>query len=126
MICFWQNSYPASEEEIAQALEGNWQEDQLFVLRQESTRIILVGLSAFLALHLFIQWGSRRAGRRLGRLVASVLRSPLRAVLTLYYRRKAVRQLQEQRRKQGLPPLENTDLLWDAIPRIADGVPSLS
>src|SRR6267143_1111315 len=25
----------ASEEEIAQALEGNWQEDQLFVLRQE-------------------------------------------------------------------------------------------
>ena len=55
--------------------------------------------------------GSRRAGRRLGRLVGSVLRSPLRAVLTLYYRRKAVRQLQEQRRKQGLPPLENTDLL---------------
>jgi hypothetical protein len=38
VICFWQNSYPASEEEIAQALEGNWQEDQLFVLRQESTR----------------------------------------------------------------------------------------
>ena len=25
----------ASEEEIAQALEGNWQEDQRFVLRQE-------------------------------------------------------------------------------------------
>src|SRR6516165_3981665 len=25
----------ASEEEIAQALEGNWQEDQLFLLRQE-------------------------------------------------------------------------------------------
>jgi hypothetical protein len=25
----------ASEEEIAEALEGNWQEDQLFVLRQE-------------------------------------------------------------------------------------------
>src|SRR5262249_33787066 len=25
----------ASQEEIAQALEGNWQEDQLFVLRQE-------------------------------------------------------------------------------------------
>jgi transposase len=26
-----------SEEEIAQTLEGNWQEDQLFVLRQEQT-----------------------------------------------------------------------------------------
>src|ERR1700680_5264806 len=25
----------ASEEEIAQALEGNWQQDQLFVLQQE-------------------------------------------------------------------------------------------
>jgi hypothetical protein len=72
---------------------------------------IIVGLAAFLALHLFIQWGSRRAGRKLGRLIGSALRSPLRAVLTPFYRRKAIRQLQERRRKQGFPPLENTDLL---------------
>ena len=73
--------------------------------------LVIVGLAAFLTLHLFIQWSTRQAGRKVGRVIGSVLRTPLRAVLTPYYRKKAIRQLQEQRRKQGLPPLENTDLL---------------
>ena len=73
--------------------------------------IILVGLVALLVLHLFIQWGSRQVGRRLARLIGSLLGPPLRMLLTPYYREKAIRQLQERRRKQGLPPLENTELL---------------
>jgi hypothetical protein len=71
---------------------------------------VLVGLATLLLFHLFVQWGSRRVGRRVGKSIGSLLRAPLRTVLTAYYRRKVIREFQEQRRKQGLPPLENIDM----------------
>lgn len=72
---------------------------------------IILGLVALLILHLFFQWSTQQIGRKLARLIGSLLRKPFRILLKPYYRKKAIRQFQERRRKQGLPPLENTDLL---------------
>ena len=72
---------------------------------------IILGLVALLILHLFFQWGTQQIGRKLARLIGSLLRKPLHILLAPYHRKMAIRQFQERRRKQGLPPLENTDLL---------------
>jgi len=72
---------------------------------------ILFALVSLLVFHLLIQQGTRKVGRGIGKAVGSVLRAPVRLLLTKYYRRKVIRQLQERRRQQGLPPLENPDIL---------------
>ena len=72
---------------------------------------VLLALAGLAIFHYVLQRGTRKVGRAIGKRIASVLRSPLRRVLAIYYRRKVIRQLQEQRRKQGLPPLENPDTL---------------
>ena len=71
---------------------------------------ILLALVLFLVVHTFLQLGTRKLGRAIGKGIGFILRPPLRAVLTKYYRRKVIRQLQENRQKQGVPPLENPDI----------------
>jgi hypothetical protein len=71
---------------------------------------ILFAIAALLILHWSLQQGSRKVGQKLGKLIGLVLRAPLRAVLTPYYRRKVIRQMQKERQNQGVPPLENTDM----------------
>jgi len=71
----------------------------------------LVALLSLIALHLALRRGGRELGRGLVKGLFAVIREPLRKSLTVYYRRKAIRQMQEERRKQGLPPLENPDTL---------------
>ena len=67
-----------------------------------------------LFLLLFVHWGfhaaSRRLGRGVGRGVRKLVRPGLRNFLTIYYRRKAIAQAEEQRKKTGIPPLENSHL----------------
>jgi len=72
---------------------------------------ILFALAALAVFHWLLQQGTRKLGRAIGKRIGSALRAPLRFVLTKYYRQKVIRELQHQRRKQGLPPLENTDML---------------
>ena len=72
---------------------------------------ILFGLAGLFLVHWIIRQGSRKAGKSVGKFVGAALRGPLRSTLTRYYRRKVIRQMQEERRRQGLPPLENTDVL---------------
>jgi hypothetical protein len=72
---------------------------------------ILFALAVLFVLHWLIHEGSRKTGRAIGRAAGSLLRAPFRLVLTKYYRRKIIRQRQEERRKRGVPPLENPDML---------------
>jgi len=67
---------------------------------------VLIALSSLVILHWLIKRGARKVGTAFG----SAIRSPLRALLTRYYRRKVINQLQEKRQKQGIPPLENSDM----------------
>jgi hypothetical protein len=62
---------------------------------------VLVGLAALLLFHLSVQRESRRVGRRVGKSIGSLLPGPLRTVLTPYYRRKEIREFQEQRRNRS-------------------------
>jgi len=71
----------------------------------------LIALLGLVTLHLALRRGGRELGRGLVKGVFAVIREPLRKLLTVYYRRKVIRQMQEERRKQGLPPLENPDTL---------------
>ena len=66
----------------------------------------LIALSSLVLLHWLIKRGARKVGTAIG----SALRAPIRALLTRYYRRKVIRQIQEEKRKQGIPPLENSDV----------------
>jgi len=57
----------------------------------------------------------RKAGRKFGRSVRSVVRPSIRLfvrpILTVYYRRKVIQQVQADRKAKGLPPLENQHIL---------------
>lgn len=66
----------------------------------------LIALSSLVLLHWLIKRGTRKVGTAVG----SSLRAPVRAFLTRYYRRKVIRQVEEEKRKQGIPPLENSDI----------------
>jgi hypothetical protein len=63
-----------------------------------------------LFLHWGLQEGTRRAGKSIARGLGKMLRPGLRRGLTWKYRRKAVAQMREQRKKAGVPPLENPHL----------------
>jgi len=66
-----------------------------------------VGALAFFAVSLHWVIGGMKAGKWLGRFIVRSLRAPLMP----YYRKNAIRQLQRERDDQGLPPLENENLL---------------
>ncbi len=66
----------------------------------------LIGLISLVILHWVIKLGARKVGTA----ISSVLRAPIRALLTSYYRRKVIRQIREEKQKQGIPPLENSDI----------------
>jgi len=69
----------------------------------EKLGAILIGLFILIAVHLAF----RSAGRGLAKVLFSLIRAPLIKLLTPYYKRKAIRKIQEERRAQGLPPIEN-------------------
>jgi len=66
----------------------------------------LLGVASLVLLHWLIKRGTRKVGSATG----SALKAPVRALLTRYYRRKVIRQTQQERRKRGIPPLENSDI----------------
>jgi hypothetical protein len=76
----------------------------LAVLGQLEGFLIAVASVALLLLtHYFI----RETGRKIGRKIARPMVRPLRPILTVYYRRKVIKQMRRERKAKGLPPLEN-------------------
>jgi hypothetical protein len=61
----------------------------------------------FFAVSLHWVIGGMKAGKLLGRFIARSLRAPL----IPYYSKKAIQRFQRARKDQGLPPLENENLL---------------
>jgi hypothetical protein len=68
---------------------------------------IIVALLCLGAVHFGFTALAKMGARRVGRTIGSTARPGLRRVLTVYYRGKVIRQMQEARKKQGAPPLEN-------------------
>jgi hypothetical protein len=87
-------------------LSQDYQYNSLAVNVWVETLVALLGL---IALHLALRRVGREVGRGLVKGVFAIIREPLRKLLTVYYRGKVIRQMQEERRKQGLPPLENPE-----------------
>jgi len=55
----------------------------------------------------------RKAGRKVGPvIVRPIANSLVRPILTIYYRRKVIKQIQAERKAKGLPPLENEHILY--------------
>jgi hypothetical protein len=67
---------------------------------------MMLALAGFVLLHLFM----KAVGTGLGKLFFSAVRNPVIKILTPRYRKKAIQQQQQERQKQGLPPVENPDL----------------
>lgn len=61
-----------------------------------------------------VHWGFSAAAKRIrrgvGNLTSAAVRPSLHRTLTAYYRRKVTKAVPEQRRKDGVPPLENPRL----------------
>lgn len=68
---------------------------------------IVLGLACLVLVHYGINLMARRASRSVGKTVGTLARPGLRWFLTAYYRRRVIQQLQAERKKQGIPPLEN-------------------
>jgi hypothetical protein len=66
----------------------------------------LIALGSLVVLH----WLIKGITRKIGRAVGSSLRAPVKALLTRYYRRKVIHQMEDEKRNQGIPPLENSDI----------------
>ena len=66
----------------------------------------LIALGSLVLLHWLIKRGARKVGTAIG----SALRAPMRALFTRYNRRKVIHQVQEEKRRRGIPPLENSDM----------------
>jgi hypothetical protein len=63
----------------------------------------VLSLSIFLLSHFVLRKLGRKIGGQTGRRVAPLFRR----VVTIYYRRKVIRQMQADRKAKGLPPIEN-------------------
>jgi hypothetical protein len=74
------------------------------VLQQSEVVLFALVSAAFLVASHYLL---RRAGKKLGRVIVR----PLRPILTIYYRRKVIKQVQADRKAKGLPPLENLHIL---------------
>ena len=68
----------------------------------EAILVVLFTLALLIAPHYLL----RRVVRRLGPKIIRPAIRPLRPILTFYYRRKVIRQIQAERKAQGLPPLD--------------------
>jgi hypothetical protein len=68
--------------------------------------ILFIALVALLIVlpHYLIRKVSRKYGPKV---VRSVMNRSFRPILTIYFRRKVTRQIQDERKANGLPPLEN-------------------
>jgi hypothetical protein len=78
-------------------LNQDYQYNSLAVNVWVETLVALLGL---IALHLALRRVGREVGRGLVKGVFAIIREPLRKLLTVSYRRKVIRQMQEERRKQ--------------------------
>jgi hypothetical protein len=65
----------------------------------------LIALSGLVLLHWLIKRGARKVGTAIG----SALRAPTRALLTRYYRRKVIRQIQEKNGSRAFRHSKNSD-----------------
>ena len=68
----------------------------------EAILVVLFTLALLIGPHYLL----RRVVRRLGPKIIRPAIQPLRPILTFYYRRKVIRQIQAERKAQGLPPLD--------------------
>ncbi len=73
--------------------------------------IVVLALAFVGLLHALLGLGIRSARGAIAKVFRPLVRHTLQFLLAPYYKRKAIRDLQEQRLKQGLPPLENAHLL---------------
>ena len=71
---------------------------------------IIAALGLLTFFHLAFQALTRKVGRGVGKGVGMLVRPGARKLLTHYYLRKVSQQRQEQRVKNGIPPLENPHL----------------
>jgi hypothetical protein len=70
-----------------------------------SDAILFIALVALLIVpHYLLRKASRKYGPGIVRRIVSRC---FRPILTIYYRRKVIRQMEDERKAKGLPPLEN-------------------
>ena len=70
--------------------------------------LALLSVALLVASHYLL----RKAGRKVGRFIMRpVVNGLVRPILTIYYRRKVIKQIQAERKAKGLPPLENEHIL---------------
>jgi hypothetical protein len=53
----------------------------------------------------------RRGAKKFGQVIVRPLVRSVRPILTIYYRRQVIKQVQAERKAKGLPPLENLHIL---------------
>jgi hypothetical protein len=74
----------------------------------EVTLFALLSVALLVATHYLL----RRTARKFGPvIVRPIVRRLLRPILTIYYRRKVIKQIQAERKAKGLPPVENLHIL---------------
>jgi hypothetical protein len=78
-------------------------------VRQQSEAVLFALLSvAFLVASHYLL---RRGAKKFGQVIVRPLVRSVRPILTIYYRRKVIKQVQAERKAKGLPPLENLHIL---------------
>ena len=78
------------------------------MLRQsEAVLFALLSVAFLVASHYVV----RRTARRFGQVIVRPFVCLVRPILTIYYRRKVIKQVQAERKAKGLPPLENLHIL---------------
>ena len=71
----------------------------------------LLSVAGVVATHYLVRKAARKFGRSVRSLVRPSIRLLLRPILTVYYRRKVIQQIQADREAKVLPPLENQHIL---------------
>ena len=69
----------------------------------EAILFAILSVALFVVTHYLL----RKTGRKFGSVIVRPLIRSFRPILTIYYRRKVIKQIQANRKAKGLPPLEN-------------------
>ena len=73
--------------------------------------IFLVGFAVLVSFHWLAYCYGQRARRGVEKAMGGFFRWSMRVLFNPYSRRKAMQEMQARRRKQGLPALENPELI---------------
>ena len=68
----------------------------------------LLSVALLIATHYLLRKTVRKFAPHI---IRPLIRRVLRPILTVYYRRKVIKQIQAERKAKGLPPLENQHIL---------------